>query len=125
MTTQNKIVIALLTLIVIIAVVWFVQNNQEKKQHEDLFEKKQECASYRREIEEKLKKESMVVGYHLDEIFYSPSKSSCLYSYQSYALKNYYIADYLTNENVFGSGGITDETERFKSWRERIEELKQ
>lgn len=39
MTTQNRIIIVLLTLIVIIAVVWFVQDNQKaEKQYQACLE---------------------------------------------------------------------------------------
>ena len=95
------------------------------EQKEDSFARKQECASYIDAIERKLKEISIgELIYGLDQVFYSPQRNSCLYSYHNYALGGYYIADYLTNENVWGWGGITDVSERERSWRSAIEELK-
>ena len=126
MIQQNKklslIFVAVFGLIGI-AVFFSLSVKQEKQAEADLFQKKQECASYRDVIEKEL--EARPLSVSLDQIFYSPSRSSCLYSYQSYTLRSYYIADYLTNENIFGSGGIKDEVERERTWREQIKELKE
>ena len=78
-----------------------------------LFQKKQECASYRNNIEKLLEKEKRMMSVNtLDEIFYIPSENSCLYSYITYYLtadgkdlssalgKDYVIRDYFTNDIV-------------------------
>lgn len=80
----------------------------------DAFERKQECASYRTDIEARIKELDMenqnVVIYHfLDEIWFSPSENSCLYSMdeiwdykkESKIQKDYSIYDFLGNRLIF------------------------
>ncbi|MDO8575332.1 MAG: hypothetical protein Q7R78_01355 [bacterium] len=49
------------------------------------FEKKQDCAVYKKQIEDKFNKnnnsELVVEYYYLDKIFYSPMENSCLFIY--------------------------------------------
>jgi PBP1b-binding outer membrane lipoprotein LpoB len=87
---------------------------EKKLSDSDIFKKKQECVSYSPNIEKKIKEldfrnENIVVTNMLDEIWFSPSRNSCLYSskgFVEYLKKDitqweYSIHDYLENKNLF------------------------
>lgn len=72
----------------------------EKLDKDDLFEKKQECASYKDEIDKAIEDRLKLIKNNwayfteeniLDEIFYSSEENSCLYSV------------YVTQHNMFNS----------------------
>jgi hypothetical protein len=123
MILSNKTKLVLISIAIIGLIITFTfflySRNQEKQVQADLFKKKQECASYREDIEKRLE-----TRFRLDQIFYSPSRNSCLYSYQNDQVRFHFIADYLTNGNVFSSAEIIEETERERSWQKKIKELK-
>ncbi len=104
-----------------------------------LFEKKQECASYRPAIEKKLaelnfQNENIVTTNHLDEIWFSPSMNTCLYSsrelWQDIKEKKvtyqYSIYNYLGNNLVMnvmeipGSVSRVDALNTFNNWKEDL-----
>lgn len=86
----------------------------------ELFEKKQECANYENEIEQEITIQNKWLQesfYELDQIFYSPTQNSCLYSYKWISRQNnfteknildYFIADYLTKDIIFQINNIND-----------------
>lgn len=128
-----KIVLTLILFVVVlggIIVFYFgVSRERDKKQeNEYYFLKKQECVSYKSEMEEDLI--SDIFLYFLDEIFFSPSRNSCLYSFISpitYKDKTgtmYYITDYFTNENIFSVSTLTSDT-AMEYFETKKEELKQ
>jgi len=100
---------------------------------EELFERNERCASYRKEIESIIDGWSEVVPtiyYSLDEIFYSPSKHSCLFSYIEYwfvdtklSNKFYSVMDYFTNETIVATNGEINDTSQIY-WEDRKKELK-
>ena len=105
-----------------------------------LFEKKQECASYRPAMEKKLaelnfQNENVVTTNHLDEIWFSPSMNTCLYSSNELwqYLKErkieyqYNIYDYLGNDlvmNVMEIPGSVSRVDALNAFNNRKEELK-
>ncbi len=105
-----------------------------------LFEKKRECASYRSTIEKKLsdlnfQNENVVTTHFLDEIWFSPSMNTCLYSsqelWQLLKEKNieyqYNIYDYLGNNlvmNVMEIPGSVSRRDALNAFNNRKEELK-
>lgn len=107
---------------------------------DDLFKKKQECASYRPAIEKKLlelnfQNENVVTTNHLDEIWFSPSMNTCLYSskelWQYLKEKKieyqYDIYDYLGNNllmNVIEIPGSVSRVDALNAFNNRKEELK-
>lgn len=111
-------------------------NNKLQLNDEKFFEKKKECNSYRSDIERILEKD-ILSRNSLDEIFYSPSLNSCLYSYTGYAIDmngkpmdlkimgiNYLIVDYFTNETIVnGNSVISPNIYRF--FEDRKKDLKQ
>lgn len=79
---------------------WLSQN--------ELFAKKQECANYKENVLKVIKElsdESLQESfYELDQLFYSPTKNTCIYSYRwvsrqnNFTQKNildYFVVDYL------------------------------
>lgn len=58
---------------------------QSTKNQEVSFEKKQNCAVYKKQTEDKFEKndnsEIAIEYYYLDRIFYSPTENSCLFVY--------------------------------------------
>lgn len=95
----------------------------------ELFEKKQECASYKDEIQKEISKQLWVNS--LIEIFYSPVRNSCMYHYSNVNAEA--VVDYFTKEVVIdwlklfdtndtGVQKILIENQRdFKKW---LKELK-
>jgi len=113
--------------------------SQQKWLSQDkIFEKKQECIKYKINIEEEIdgkntEKWFQESFYELDQIFYSPIKNSCLYSYKRVWLQNnltirsfldYFIVDYLTKDMIFETNIWAENTESLKTYNEKIRELK-
>ena len=79
--TTKKFLLPLLLLSVILA-----GCGKQWLSQEQLFQKKQECASYKEKIEKDIKEKyrsaspSLSLSASLDEIFYSPIRNSCLYT---------------------------------------------
>lgn len=65
----------------------------------EIFKKKQECLKYKDNIEKEIKEDLWV----LSELFYSPSKNTCVYIYnQNIAWESHqFIINYLTKETIF------------------------
>ncbi len=63
-----------------------------KDKENELFNKKQKCANYKNNIQNK-------INWDLMEIFFSPIINSCIYSYESD--KKLWIIDYLSNEEIY------------------------
>ena len=113
---QNTLLLAIiaLTLILIVPVVSSgVRSNKKEQAEKFAFEKKKECASYLDEINKKIPKggklEGTTIIHELDEVWYSPTLNSCLYSIKSTisatdssfeTIPVYVIYDYLTNKEV-------------------------
>ena len=148
---KNKNIIIVILAIVLIGSLYF--NFQSKSKIIDnadktaskvsanaLFEKKQECASYRPAIEKKLaelnfQNENVVTTNHLDEIWFSLSMNTCLYSSNEFwqLLKEkkieyqYNIYDYLGNNlvmNVMEIPGSVSRLDALNAFNNRKEELK-
>lgn len=108
---------------------------------EDLFKKKQECASYSSDIEQKLlalnyQNENVVTTNHLDEIWFSPSGNTCMYSSnevwqylkesKEVTISNN-IYDYLGSTMIFSATEIPQSVSRLdakNAFNKRKEELK-
>lgn len=150
MEKTKNIIIAVLT-VVLIGSLYFnfqlksetsnnIEQTTSKVSADALFEKKQECASYRPAIEKKLEElnfqnENIVTTNHLDEIWFSPSMNTCLYSSNEFwqYLKEkkieyqYNIYDYLGNNLVMNVMEIPDSVSRIdalNAFNNRKEELK-
>jgi hypothetical protein len=82
-------VLAVLIIALIVSVYFNLKPNspslQSAKNQEVSFEKKQDCATYKKQIEDKFEKnnnsEIAIEYYYLDRIFYSPVEDSCLFVY--------------------------------------------
>lgn len=82
-------VLAVLIIALIVSVYFnFKTDNSSpniSKTQEVSFEKKQDCATYKKQIEDKFEKnnnsEIAIEYYYLDRIFYSPVEDSCLFVY--------------------------------------------
>lgn len=114
--------------------------SEVKISSDDLFQKKQKCASYRADIEKILenqyfKNENVISSYHLDEIWFSPSLNTCLYSsneWNQYLKEKtiepeYSIYDYLQSDMIFHSSPVPETVTRreaLDSFNKRKEELK-
>ncbi len=96
--------------------------NQNTISKQDLFKQKQECGSHRDKIEKLLQKdqEYSLSRKVLDEVFYSPSLNTCLYSYTSTNIDAdgkpmdikvmgqwFIIVDYLTGRDVYSQNSVT------------------
>lgn len=148
---KNKNIIIAILAIVLVGSLYFnfqsksgTSNDKEqatsKVSADALFEKKQECASYRPAIEKKLlelnfQNENVVTTNHLDEIWFSPSMNTCLYSsnelWQYLKEKKieyqYNIYDYLGNNlvmNVMEIPGSVSRVDALNAFNNRKEELK-
>ncbi|MDD3823157.1 MAG: hypothetical protein PHN93_05380 [Sphaerochaetaceae bacterium] len=145
---KNIIIIALtIGLMILLFLSLFTSNkffNQSKISKNDLFKHKQECSSYREDIERLLQKdqEFSLSRKVLDEIFYSPSLNTCLYSYTSTHFnangkpmdikvmgEDFVIVDYFTGENIFSHNSaiyniIQEGTEQQNDLRTIFEEEK-
>jgi len=105
------------------------------------FEKKQECESHRPGLESELKDkgymgQNISVFNYLDEIWFSPSLNTCLYSSKqliSDSKKNmstieFSIHDLLANRKLYYSGGVLNEESgtiaesEFKAEKARLRE---
>lgn len=75
---------------------WLSQN--------ELFEKKQKCASYKDEIQKEISKQLWVNS--LNEIFYSPTRNSCMYRYSNVNAEA--VVDYFTKEVVIDALNLFD-----------------
>lgn len=74
----------LLVAILIIGIFYISQNGNPFQKNTDTFKKKQECGQYSDLANQKIKDSGRVMSgesYTVNEIFYSPSKDSCLYAY--------------------------------------------
>lgn len=82
-------ILALLIVALLVSVFYNLKPNssssQGPKNQEVSFEKKQDCAVYKKQIEDKFEKynnSEITIEYHsLDRIFYSPTEDSCLFVY--------------------------------------------
>ena len=95
---------------------------------DNLFTKKQVCASYIEQLKKKfIDGNNNPRHSFLDEVFYSPSHDTCFYSYTS---TDYYgaskdagmqfnIVDYSTNKNIFFASGGTF-ANQFESKKEEL-----
>lgn len=122
-----------------------VNNGQKTEANKnEVFAKKQECVSYQKSIEQKLKEldftnENVALSNHLDEIWFSSSLNSCLYSYKTlwqYLGDNkgtsgskiefdYTIYDYLENKLLFNtSDGLVGRTAAVEAFDNRKAEFK-
>jgi len=93
MSNKNiEINIGVLIILIIVLLVSVYYNlklynplSQNPKNQEVSFEKKQDCAVYKKQIEDKFEKnnnsEVAIEYYYLDRIFYSPTENSCLFVY--------------------------------------------
>ena len=150
MDKNKNITIAILAIVLIGSLYFNFQSKSEtsnekgqttsKVSADALFEKKQECASYRPAIEKKLlelnfQNENVVTTNHLDEIWFSPSMNTCLYSsnelWQYLKEKKieyqYNIYDYLGNNlvmNVMEIPGSVSRVDALNAFNNRKEELK-
>ena len=88
----------------------------------ELFARKKECGSYRKGIEDLLAHSDDGTRDLFDEVFYSPSLNTCLYSYRSLYIdadgkpmdlktmgQDYAVVDYLTNKEVFRANTVRSE----------------
>jgi len=96
---------------------------------DELFEKKQECANYKSNIEKSIEEENsknLNAHKYLEEIFYSTKKNSCLYTYTTSAGENisHFLVDYLTNEVVIWYNEKTSSIDRFKEFDNTVKEFK-
>jgi len=103
---------SLLIIILIISIYYnFKFSNSLTKIQEESFEKKQECAIYKKQIEDKFERNNSgdiaIEYYYLDRIFYSPIEDSCLYVYSGQfglkATERYrvlYLADALSGDII-------------------------
>ena len=103
---------SLLIIILIISIYYnFKFSNSLTKIQEVSFEKKQECAIYKKQIEDKFEKNNngdiVAEYYYLDRIFYSSIEDSCLYVYSGQfglkATERYrvlYLADALSGDII-------------------------
>jgi len=71
---------------------------------QSIFEMKAKCATYKAGAEEKMKDTSWS-SYHVDEVFYSPVKNSCLYAVSAQQDKGGFYAafiiwDYFTGQMI-------------------------
>lgn len=91
----------------------------EQLTSENLFQKKQDCAIYKKQIEDKFEKnnngEIPIEYYYLDEVFYSPKANSCMYTYSGmFGLKasdryrTLYLADALSGALIFQATVISE-----------------
>ena len=88
-TSINIGVLAILIIALLVSVFYNLKPNspssQGFKNQEVSFEKKQDCAVYKKQIEDKFNKnnnsEIAIEYYYLDRIFYSPLENSCLFVY--------------------------------------------
>lgn len=87
---KKNITIIVLIIVLGVAIYFVFQNNQVFQQENSaaggvLFEKKQDCAVYKKQIEDKFEKnnnsEIAIEYYYFDRIFYSPVEDSCLFVY--------------------------------------------
>ena len=115
MDNKNKVIIVLVLVLIISAYYNFKPNNfsiQTTKTQGVSFEKKQECASYKKQIEDKFEKNNngdiAIEYYYLDRIFYSTKADSCLYVYSGqFGLKAneryrmLYLADALSGDIIY------------------------
>ncbi len=150
MDKNKNIIIAILAIVLIGSLYFNFQSKSETSNDKEqttskvstdaLFEKKQECASYRTAIEKKLlelnfQNENVVTTNHLDEIWFSPSMNTCLYSsnelWQYLKEKKieyqYNIYDYLGNNlvmNVMEIPGSVSRVDALNAFNNRKEELK-
>ena len=113
----------LLIVILIISVYYnFKSRNSSteiQKTQEVSFEKKQECATYKKQIEDKFERnnngETAIEYYYFDKIFYSPKQDSCLYVYSgSFGIKakerytTLYLADALSGDIITQATSISE-----------------
>lgn len=100
------------------------------------FEKKITCLQFKKQIEEKLQKETTETGavVGIDKIFYSPKRDSCLYGATCVYMNNkgvmvsrtHQIVDILTEEEIYSAcASILDGADSFiKVWNTYQEKLK-
>ncbi len=150
MEKNKNIIIAVLTIGLVVSLYFNFQPKSEapvdkeqtnsKMSADALFEKKQECASYRPAIEKKLaelnfQNENVITSNHLDDVWFSPSMNTCLYSsnelWQYLKEKRigyqYHIYDYLESNQIFSNSEIPGSVTRLdalNAFDKRKEELK-
>lgn len=105
--------------------------------HEASFSQKQECASYRNEIESRISDEYIwsdsagSAHSELDEVWYSISRNSCLYSfkqqrfysYDKSTVNSYSIYDYLQNTTLLDINDSSN-PKAFVLFEQKKEELR-
>lgn len=115
-----------------------VLEQDQSQTAEAAFEKKQECAQYQDAITKKVRDEyswssDTATAYAtFDEMWFSPSNNSCLYSMKQIitfpALKKaehtYSISDYLTGEEIW-SMNQSDTPDAYSQFEQKKAELKQ
>jgi len=80
-------VLVILTIALLVSVYYNLKPkaNSSSQSSQVSFEKKQDCAVYKKQIEDKFDKnnniELVIEYYYLDRIFYSPTENSCLFIY--------------------------------------------
>ena len=149
MENNKNIIIAILAVVLVGSLYFNFQSKSEAPIEKErtnsissdaLFDKKQECSSYRPAVEKKLtelnfQNENVVTTNHLDEIWFSPSMNTCLYSsnelWQYLKEKKieyqYNIYDYLGNNlvmNVMEIPGSVSRVDALNAFNNRKEELK-
>lgn len=84
---KNKVITISLTLLVaifIVGIFFELYKGNHFNQNSDTFAKKQECTKYADLVNQKIKDSGRVFPgetYVVNEIFYSPTKDSCLYAF--------------------------------------------
>ncbi len=133
---MKKDIIIWVVVLALIGSLYLNFQSAQKVSSDDLFQKKLKCASYRSEMEDKVlglnfTNESMIAINQLEEIWFSPTMSSCFYSYREYSRNleeksnedKYHIYDYLNSKLVFTSLGL-NRIDSLDAFNKRKEELK-
>ena len=96
---------------------------------DELFEKKQECAKYKNDIEKSIEEENsknLESHKYLNEIFYSPKNNSCLYIYttDNGQYINHFLVNYLTNQWIIWYNETVSSSDKIKEFDDTVKELK-
>ncbi len=110
--------------------------SQKQLSQDELFQKKQECGSYKEAIKSEIKSgiekenwktlEQLWVSIYVKEVFYSSERNSCLYIYnnQNNWYSNYYLVDHLTKEYIMWYGETISSSEYISEFNKKVKELK-
>ena len=109
-------------------------SQQEKLSQNELFEKKQECKKYEKNINTNIVNDyPFQVGEYTNiwvDIFYSPSLVSCLYSvsfnrdYEEIIPMQIYVHDYFTDKLLLKYIAHNDEYSDFEFFDQKVKKLK-